>query len=84
MAIYVRVSSAMQVEDGFSLEAQLKAGRKFAVDRGWQEVAVYEEPGVSGKDDNRPAFQRMIRAAEAGHDSHGHSGERPDRVLCQC
>lgn len=32
VAIYVRVSSAMQVEDGFSLEAQLKTCQKFAAD----------------------------------------------------
>ena len=67
VAIYVRVSSTMQVEDGFSLEAQLKACQKFAADRGWHVVEVYEEPGVSGKDDQRPAFQRMIRDARAGN-----------------
>lgn len=66
VAIYTRVSSSMQVEDGFSLEAQLKACRKFAEDRSWQVIEVYEEPGVSAKDDNRPAFQRMIRDAKSG------------------
>ena len=65
VAIYVRVSSTMQVEEGFSLDAQLKACRKFSEDRDWHVVEVYEEPGVSAKDDNRPAFQRMIRAARA-------------------
>ncbi len=65
-AIYIRVSSQMQVDEGFSLEAQRKACRRFAEDRGWQVVDEFEEPGVSAKDDNRPAFQRMIRDAKAG------------------
>ena len=67
VAIYTRVSSQMQVEEGFSLEAQLRACRKFAEERGWNIVAEYEEPGVSGKDSNRPTFRRMIREAQGGH-----------------
>ena len=66
VAIYIRVSTVGQAEEGFSLEAQLKACKKFAEERKWQVVEVYEEPGVSAKDTNRPAFQRMIRAAQAG------------------
>lgn len=66
VAIYHRVSSAKHVDEGFSLDAQLKLCRKFAADRNWEVVAEFEEPGVSAKDDARPAFQRMIRAAKAG------------------
>ena len=66
VAIYVRVSTQGQAEEGFSLEAQLKICRKFAGDRGWKVVAEFTEPGVSAKDDNRPEFRRMIGLARAG------------------
>jgi DNA invertase Pin-like site-specific DNA recombinase len=67
VAIYIRVSTVGQAEEGFSLDAQRKICQKFAEERGWKVIEVYDEPGVSAKDTNRPAFQRMIRAAAAGN-----------------
>ena len=66
VAVYVRVSSAAQATEGFSLEAQTHLCNTFAAQRGWEVVAVYTEPGVSAKDTNRPVFQRMLRDARAG------------------
>ena len=65
VVIYKRVSSDEQVE-GFSLSAQERACREFAERRQWKVVKVYEDPGVSGKNDRRPGFQTMIHDAEAG------------------
>src|SRR5215212_11024738 len=64
-AIYTRVSSEEQLE-GHSLSAQAELTRKFATERGWEVVQVYEEKGCSAKTALRPEFQRMIHAAEAG------------------
>ena len=64
VAIYTRVSSEEQVE-GYSLSAQEVLARRFAEAKEWEVVAVYEEPGRSGKSDLRPAFQQMIHDAEA-------------------
>ncbi len=64
VAIYTRVSSEEQVE-GYSLSAQEVLARRFAEAKEWEVVTVYEEPGRSGKSDLRPAFQQMIRDAEA-------------------
>jgi site-specific DNA recombinase len=64
VAIYTRVSSEEQV-DGYSLSAQEEQARRFAEFKGWTVVALYEEPGRSGKSDLRPVFQQMIRDAEA-------------------
>ena len=62
VAIYIRVCSEEQI-DGFSLSAQERACREFAERRGWDIVALYEDPGHSGKNDRRPGFQAMIEAA---------------------
>lgn len=61
-AIYKRVSSEEQVE-GYSLAAQERACRDFAERRGWDVVMVYNDPGHSGKNDDRPGFQQLIADA---------------------
>ena len=72
-ALYIRVSTLRQadVEDG-SLDAQ-EAKLKAYVDYenklqngAWKIVGVYREEGRSGKDLNRPEFQRMMRDIKNG------------------
>jgi site-specific DNA recombinase len=67
-AIYIRVSSEEQVE-GFSLDAQERAIETYCQEHGYQVVARYRDEGKSARTDDlakRPAFQRMLEAAEAG------------------
>jgi len=63
VAIYTRVSKEEQAEEGYSLAAQQNACREFCESRNWTIIDVYEDAGFSAKDDNRPAFQRMIADA---------------------
>jgi DNA invertase Pin-like site-specific DNA recombinase len=63
--LYARVSSEEQAE-GYSIDAQLDAMRRFCRDRGWTIAGEYTEPGVSGTTGNRPAFQEVLREAETG------------------
>jgi site-specific DNA recombinase len=63
-AIYIRVSSDEQVEN-WSLGAQREQCQALADARGWQIFRIYEEPGLSAKTDQRPAFQKMLYHAEA-------------------
>jgi len=63
--LYARVSSEEQAE-GYSIDAQLDAMRRFCRDRGWTIAGEYIEPGVSGTTRNRPAFQEVLRDAEQG------------------
>lgn len=63
VAIYTRVSSEDQV-DGYSLEAQDAACNEYAARRDWQVVAIYSDPGRSGKTVYRPGFQQMLQDAE--------------------
>jgi site-specific DNA recombinase len=58
--IYVRVSSREQAEGGYSIDAQLDACRRLAVDRGWTVVDEFTELGESGRTINRPAFGAMV------------------------
>ena len=67
-ALYQRVSSEEQIE-GYSLDAQDRAGRLYCQTHGWEVVQVYRDEGRSARTDDlakRPAFQQMLADAEAG------------------
>lgn len=67
--IYIRVSTAMQVE-GYSLEAQKERLTKFAAFQEMEVVREYCDAGKSGKSiTGRPEFTRMLQdIAESGED----------------
>ena len=59
-AIYVRVSTEMQV-DGFSLDAQRNTLKRYAEREGMIVVDVYEDAGKSGKSiEGRPSFKKLL------------------------
>lgn len=70
-AIYSRVSHEEQVE-GWSLDAQHELCMALVKQRGWtiQPEHIHFEPGRSAKTDVRPAFQRMMRQAQARQFDH--------------
>lgn len=57
---YARVSTPDQAEKDLSLPAQMSAIRRYAQDHGLVLVAEYVERGITGTDDNRPEFRRML------------------------
>jgi DNA invertase Pin-like site-specific DNA recombinase len=63
-ALYARVSSERQAEKDLSIPAQLKALKKYALDREWDVVAEYVDEGESARTANRPAFREMISTAK--------------------
>lgn len=66
--IYQRVSSEEQVQ-GYSLDAQERAGRLYVEAHGWAFVRVYSDEGRSARHEDigrRPAFAEMLADAEAG------------------
>lgn len=66
--IYTRVSTEMQV-DGYSLDAQTAALKKYAENRGIEICGSYQDAGKSGKSiEGRPEFQRMFRDIASGKD----------------
>lgn len=58
--IYRRVSTDMQVEEGFSLEAQRNRLHAYVESQGWTIVGDYCDEGFSAKNTDRPQMQRLI------------------------
>ena len=59
--IYPRFSSHGQNEQ--SIEGQIRICREFAESKGFNVVKIYPEKAKTGTNDNRPAFQQMIKDA---------------------
>jgi site-specific DNA recombinase len=65
VALYARVSTEMQAEEGFSIEAQLNEMRAYAAQRGWKVVAEFVDAGISGSTMERPGLRALLEAAQA-------------------
>jgi site-specific DNA recombinase len=65
VALYARVSTEMQAEEGFSIEAQLNEMRAYAAQRGWRVVAEFVDAGISGSTMERPGLRALLEAAQA-------------------
>jgi site-specific DNA recombinase len=64
-AIYTRVSTDDQANEGYGLADQERRGREVAAREGW-DVTVYSDPARSGADRDRPGLARMLADVEAG------------------
>ena len=64
-AIYARVSTREQAEEGFSIEAQLRRLRAYCRSRGWEISGEYVDEGRSGRTDKRPEYSRMMNDIES-------------------
>ncbi|CAH8248589.1 recombinase family protein [Paenibacillus melissococcoides] len=66
-AIYTRVSSDRQVEEGFSLEAQHDILMELLEKKGLELYRVYSDPGISAKTiKKRPGIKALIADMKAG------------------
>jgi DNA invertase Pin-like site-specific DNA recombinase len=68
-AIYCRVSSKGQADEGWSLEAQERLCRQYCAERGWGEPDVFIDAGRSAFSESirgRPAFARLLGEVDAG------------------
>lgn len=68
LAAYVRVSTAKQAEEGYGLEDQTRAVRRFAREHGHRIAKVFIERAVSGTvvSDDRPALAAALSWIEDG------------------
>lgn len=62
-ALYARVSTEEQADEGHSLDAQLRVMRDYCARREWKVVAEYVDPGQSGRSMHRPAVERLLSDA---------------------
>ena len=58
---YVRVSTSQQVETGTSIEDQKQKIKHESELRGWGQPTIYDDEGASGKSNQRPALQNLIK-----------------------
>lgn len=68
IAIYIRVSTDEQASDGYSLAEQERQCRTYCAMRGWTDVQVYADEGISAFKDAvsaRPALARMLADVRA-------------------
>ncbi len=65
--IYVRVSTAHQAEEGYSIPQQIERLKKYCEAMGWVVAKIYTDDGYSGGSLDRPALNQMIKEIEAGH-----------------
>ncbi len=59
-ALYTRVSTDEQANEGYSLDAQLSKLKNYCKFEGWEIAAVYCEEGESGRNTKRPQYQKMM------------------------
>ncbi len=59
-AIYVRVSTDAQREEGYSIEAQSEMLAAYLVSKGIKDYEYYIDGGFSGSNIDRPALKRLI------------------------
>lgn len=65
VAIYARVSTTEQAEEGYSIDEQLRVLIDFCNREGYEVYDKYVDRGISGKNiSGRPAVQRLIEDAE--------------------
>jgi site-specific DNA recombinase len=63
-ALYIRVSTEEQAEEGFSIPAQTKQLSEYCNKNSIEIFKIYADEGISGQKENRPQFQQMIKDAE--------------------
>jgi site-specific DNA recombinase len=63
VALYARVSSERQAEKDLSIPAQLKALKRYALERNWEVVAEYVDEAESARTANRPKSKEMVATA---------------------
>ena len=65
-ALYIRVSTDSQFEDGYSVEAQKDMLEGYCRSRGWKDYEFYIDGGYTGSNIDRPEMKRLIEDARAG------------------
>lgn len=66
VALYVRVSTDSQFEEGYSVDAQLEKLKAYCTIKNYDAYEPYIDGGWSGSNIERPEMKRMIRDIQAG------------------
>ena len=63
VAIYVRVSTTNQAEEGYSIDEQIDKLEAYCKIKDWTVYKVYTDGGFSGSNTERPALEKLIKDA---------------------
>jgi site-specific DNA recombinase len=66
VAIYIRVSTEEQAQEGYSIKAQLNRLEAYAESQDWQVTKRYIDDGQSAKDMNRTNLKKLINDLDKG------------------
>ena len=66
IAIYIRVSTARQDQEGYSIPLQKERLFAFCKAKGWVVAGLFVDPGHSGSSLERPGITSLIEGIEAG------------------
>ena len=69
-AIYIRVSTDFQAEEGYSIEAQKEQLTAYCVSKGIKNYDYYIDGGWSGSNIERPEMERLMKDVKDGKISH--------------
>ncbi|HEQ0291641.1 recombinase family protein [Streptococcus anginosus] len=64
VAIYVRVSTTNQVEEGYSIDEQKDKLSSYCHIKDWSIYNIYTDGGFSGSNTERPALEQLIKDAK--------------------
>lgn len=65
VALYVRVSTTSQMEEGYSIEEQKAKLESYCDIKDWHVYKVYTDGGFSGSTTERPALEQLVRDAQS-------------------
>lgn len=65
-ALYIRVSTEAQAEEGYSIQAQSERLEAYCKAMGWTNYRLYTDGGYSGSNLDRPEMTRLIADARGG------------------
>lgn len=64
VALYVRVSTTSQLEEGYSIEEQKAKLESYCDIKDWHVYKVYTDGGFSGSTTDRPALEQLVQDAQ--------------------
>lgn len=65
VALYVRVSTTSQLEEGYSIEEQKAKLESYCDIKDWHVYKIYTDGGFSGSTTERPALEQLVRDAQS-------------------
>lgn len=66
VALYIRVSTQEQANEGYSVGEQTERLKKYAEAMQWDVYKIYVDPGYSGGNTDRPGLNEMVKDVKTG------------------